>query len=447
MERGSSRLAIRTFADHPSHEISKMSTLTMPSPHHHHLGFHREFAGLGARPEPSYRPYNDPERIALPSIRQAFPEFQLHAQQDGIARTPPATSPTSGPFPGTITPPEYVHSPSHSKRRRLSFEHEREPERASQVPRLYNSPSRVAHRQQSPPSGPRPSQDLWANANRTSPYVGNGVLPSVRSPARVESHERVEVRPTLPSLPLLNFERGAGEMYGIRGRSGEDFTPEPTRRPSLACPSSAGYGMEPVTPPAYRQANFSYGYHHPSRAQSLSVGSAHPFDRTPFSSGYGHGHGHGHPYHPEQMMRMGSDFGMGVNVDSKQRKRRGNLPKETTDKLRAWFMTHLEHPYPTEDEKQEFMRQTGLQMNQISNWFINARRRQLPTINKNARVESDATTAGRGCDGRVILSAEREYDSSEGKPLSDGEGSSYDDSGLEALSRRSRALNMKRDSI
>lgn len=49
-------------------------------------------------------------------------------------------------------------------------------------------------------------------------------------------------------------------------------------------------------------------------------------------------------------------------ADTRQRKRRGNLPKETTDKLRAWFVSHLTHPYPTEDEKQELMRQTGLQM-------------------------------------------------------------------------------------
>jgi hypothetical protein len=51
-----------------------------------------------------------------------------------------------------------------------------------------------------------------------------------------------------------------------------------------------------------------------------------------------------------------------TSSDIKQRKRRGNLPKETTDKLRAWFVAHLQHPYPTEDEKQELMRQTGLQM-------------------------------------------------------------------------------------
>jgi hypothetical protein len=53
-----------------------------------------------------------------------------------------------------------------------------------------------------------------------------------------------------------------------------------------------------------------------------------------------------------------------MGSDSKQRKRRGNLPKETTDKLRAWFVAHLQHPYPTEDEKQELMRQTGLQMSE-----------------------------------------------------------------------------------
>lgn len=57
---------------------------------------------------------------------------------------------------------------------------------------------------------------------------------------------------------------------------------------------------------------------------------------------------------------------MGMGGDNKQRKRRGNLPKETTDKLRAWFVAHLHHPYPTEDEKQELMRQTGLQMSEWS---------------------------------------------------------------------------------
>ncbi|CAN6618124.1 hypothetical protein TRVA0_007S01332 [Trichomonascus vanleenenianus] len=66
-----------------------------------------------------------------------------------------------------------------------------------------------------------------------------------------------------------------------------------------------------------------------------------------------------------------------------QKKRRGNLPRPVTDILRNWLDDHVHHPYPTEAEKNQLMRQTGLTMNQISNWFINARRRRLPALHKN----------------------------------------------------------------
>ncbi len=119
-------------------------------------------------------------------------------------------------------------------------------------------------------------------------------------------------------------------------------------------------------------------------------------------------------------------MGMG---DAKQRKRRGNLPKETTDKLRTWFVAHLQHPYPTEDEKQDLMRQTGLQMNQISNWFINARRRQLPAIINNARAETDAM---------------KRKPSTEGERSDIGADGVYDD--MDSLGRH-RATDLKRESI
>ena len=61
---------------------------------------------------------------------------------------------------------------------------------------------------------------------------------------------------------------------------------------------------------------------------------------------------------------------MGLNGDHKPRKRRGNLPKETTDKLRAWFLAHLSHPYPTEDEKQDLMHQTKLQMSKAYHYYF-----------------------------------------------------------------------------
>jgi hypothetical protein len=116
-------------------------------------------------------------------------------------------------------------------------------------------------------------------------------------------------------------------------------------------------------------------------------------------------------------------------------------------------VAHLSHPYPTEDEKQDLMRQTGLQMSkfrsiwlyltflspsltrsaatdQISNWFINARRRQLPAMISNARVESDAMS-NRASDAAILPTTERVEFHGGSKPdggaLSEGEGGGFDD--------------------
>jgi len=67
------------------------------------------------------------------------------------------------------------------------------------------------------------------------------------------------------------------------------------------------------------------------------------------------------------------------------KKRRGNLPKAATNVLKKWLFDHLFHPYPTEEEKSTLGAQTGLTMNQISNWFINARRRILQPMLESVR--------------------------------------------------------------
>ncbi|PRT56835.1 Homeobox protein PKNOX1 [Wickerhamiella sorbophila] len=59
-------------------------------------------------------------------------------------------------------------------------------------------------------------------------------------------------------------------------------------------------------------------------------------------------------------------------------RRRGNLPKDVTNILRQWLNSHLDNPYPSEEDKRQIMRETGLSIVQVSNWFINARRRSLP---------------------------------------------------------------------
>ncbi|KAJ7512656.1 hypothetical protein B0H11DRAFT_1897973 [Mycena galericulata] len=58
-------------------------------------------------------------------------------------------------------------------------------------------------------------------------------------------------------------------------------------------------------------------------------------------------------------------------------RKRGRLPKETTDFLKAWLHSHSAHPYPSEIEKKQMCHATGLSMSQVSNWMINGRRRIL----------------------------------------------------------------------
>jgi hypothetical protein len=72
-----------------------------------------------------------------------------------------------------------------------------------------------------------------------------------------------------------------------------------------------------------------------------------------------------------QIMAHGqqANFGiMGDPIDPKTKRRRGNLPKPVTDILRAWFHEHLDHPYPSEEDKQMFMTRTGLSISQV--WVL-----------------------------------------------------------------------------
>lgn len=66
-----------------------------------------------------------------------------------------------------------------------------------------------------------------------------------------------------------------------------------------------------------------------------------------------------------------------ASASTTNKRRRGNLPKAVTAILRDWLSRHKKHPYPTEEEKAALAAETSLNLNQISNWFINARRRIL----------------------------------------------------------------------
>ena len=58
-----------------------------------------------------------------------------------------------------------------------------------------------------------------------------------------------------------------------------------------------------------------------------------------------------------------------------RKRRAGKLPGDTTSVLKSWWQTHAKWPYPTEEDKARLVQETGLQLKQINNWFINQRKR------------------------------------------------------------------------
>ena len=72
-----------------------------------------------------------------------------------------------------------------------------------------------------------------------------------------------------------------------------------------------------------------------------------------------------------------------VNSGEEADQRRGQkLNSDATKILRKWLTERVDNPYPDEDEKDELALQTGLRIEQINNWFINARRRLLKRLKK-----------------------------------------------------------------
>ncbi|EEQ81616.1 hypothetical protein NCER_101892 [Vairimorpha ceranae BRL01] len=67
---------------------------------------------------------------------------------------------------------------------------------------------------------------------------------------------------------------------------------------------------------------------------------------------------------------------------TKRTTKRSNYPQKVLRIFKQWLKDHITNPYPSEVEKQEFCELTGLDISQINNWFINARRRLVPKTSK-----------------------------------------------------------------
>lgn len=57
--------------------------------------------------------------------------------------------------------------------------------------------------------------------------------------------------------------------------------------------------------------------------------------------------------------------------------RRHSLGAKAVEYLKAWLLSpeHIQNPYPTEEQKNQIMADTGIDMKQLTNWFVNNRKR------------------------------------------------------------------------
>ena len=73
-----------------------------------------------------------------------------------------------------------------------------------------------------------------------------------------------------------------------------------------------------------------------------------------------------------------------------------SLPLDTVEYLKAWMMSpeHIAHPYPTEQEKAQIMAETGIEMKQLTNWFVNNRKRfWKPRVEQSAQFKKSIANA------------------------------------------------------
>ncbi|KAI1820310.1 hypothetical protein F4861DRAFT_73084 [Xylaria intraflava] len=398
------------------------------------------------------------QRTSLEPSREAYfpsyatqPDYPHRASQDSSHRSPPAYSPVSPRDYSPGSPRTYspgspqtygletprdqsleatsdLHRPDSHKRKHSPFKMDSS-EGPSRESRSHAGPRRAW-----PPSQ-CPTSEFSADAPRRPRLGGERPWSYTMSPFRREQRRPSSLSHILSPTGSEQHER-PGSLSHILSPASDDQYPRPGSLPHIMSPASSEpreqvHALVPPMPfPTSGDSNTAEPRHpngdphdafcrdrHRRRYWDTLQGQLpgqiyanryrpNPLEAARAADGMPILPGSFVPYYQRGFMRP-SGYGMPPNGDSRHRRRRGNLPKETTEKLRAWFVDHLQHPYPTEDEKQELMRETNLQMNQISNWFINARRRHLPALISNAQAESAATNSrpqDEGKEGRASSS-------------------------------------------
>jgi hypothetical protein len=130
-------------------------------------------------------------------------------------------------------------------------------------------------------------------------------------------------------------------------------------------------------------------------------------------------------------------------INKAQGKPRNKRPKFSLDvltSLQMWLDDHASDPYPTHGEKDELAKATGLTVKQVSNWFLNARRRQPSALETWISSGSEDEGASPSDIYRAVQNSDLpRLDSSRANSISSSQASSVS-SAYSALSQCSDAV-------
>ena len=175
------------------------------------------------------------------------------------------------------------------------------------------------------------------------PYQQNSsALPPIRDISTLQA------RPEEP-LPYHSYPNGYSQASGnFQGAENASYL---SSRRGLY---DSGQRASPLYPPIQNVAGLESAEYSRNVAMPHNHGQ-HPGPYGAYANSEYPSHMLGSPPYP-------SYGGLGDTT----RKRRGNLPKHVTDILKAWFQEHLDHPYPTEEDKRFLHNRTMLSIQQVS---------------------------------------------------------------------------------
>ncbi|KAM5446759.1 homeodomain superfamily [Microsporum audouinii] len=304
----------------------------------------------------------------LPSFRELLPDHLHDEIEGGVFYTQSNQNWRRGSLQDTMPPP----TPQHTDRlpSRLFARDSRFDDVSLRPDRFLGNNAKSPNIQQPHISEPKSTASAPQSRPRLSlSEINRSLPPPIPSPSR---EYLVKVSPNANSnaiyAPMNSRGRNDGELSNY----------------SISSPRSQF---------SFDSSSFSH-----SSSPVNMVSPCDCRDQLPYPASYEQPHAcdRGYPQSSFGHFRPASGFCLSECElgDMREKKRRGNLPKPVTDMLRAWLWEHLDHPYPTEEDKQIFMSRTGLTISQISNWFINARRRQVASLRSQVKARNNSETDG-----------------------------------------------------